>query len=63
MKHRIMKLALINDEIDHTINAIRYMLKYSALMEPRKKSEYGRLLVKLEKANEKLPKKIEVAYE
>lgn len=61
MKHRILKTALINDEIDMTLGALRYILKYSSLMEKEKKSAYGRLLVKLEKQAERLPKKIEVS--
>lgn len=63
MSHRIMKVALINSEIDNTINALRYVLKYAAMMDGSKKSEYGRLLVKLEKQAERLPKRIEVSHE
>lgn len=65
MPHRIMKIALINNEIDITINSLHYVLKYSSLMDSKRKSEIGRLLVKLEKSAAKLPdiKKIEVEVE
>lgn len=62
MIHRIMKTALINDEIDITINSIEYVLKYATLMDQKKKSQYGRLLVKMKKQAEKLPKRIEVSH-
>lgn len=65
MSHRILKIALINNEIENTINAIQYVLKYATLMDPSKKSEYGRLLVKLEKQAQRLrdSKKIEIEVE
>lgn len=63
MSHRIMKIALINNEIDNTINALQYVLKYATFMNSDKRSEYGRLLVKLEKQAQRLPKKIEVSHE
>lgn len=55
MKHRVMKIALINNEIDIVMNSLQYVLKYSSLMDGKRKSEIGRLLVKIEKAAEKLP--------
>lgn len=60
MTHRILKTALINDEIDMTINAIEYLLDHALFMSPDKKSKYGRLRAKLRHQAEKLPKKIEV---